>query len=489
MPGPLPTAPNPDPVRAAASLPSSAQVLAEQALDRATGVEPIPGNEVELLIDGRAHFDAWLAAIRAARNSVFLENYIIREDEVGRAFIAALAERATAGVRVAVIRDWLGCLGYTSTAFWRPLLDAGGEVRVYNPPRLDSPFGWLSRDHRKLLVVDGAVGFVSGVCISQKWLGDPARGIAPWRDTGVAIRGPACAELERTFKKSWAGLGAPIDLNNEMPAIHGDIGVRVIATEPSRAGVYRADLLISAIARKTLWLTDAYFVGVAPYVQALRAAALDGVDVRLLVPGASDLKLVARLSHAGYRPLLEAGVRVYEWNGSMIHAKTAVADGRWARVGSSNLNLASWLTNCEIDVSIDNEAFASCLAEQYLADLANATEIVLDERRRTARTRLRTRHARGGRGRSSRAAAGTLRLVNTVGAAIGNRRVLGSAEAGLLPPAAFLLIALAIVAAIWPRVLAWPLALLTLWIGVSLLLRWRKLKRTRAGVGVKKPPE
>jgi cardiolipin synthase len=476
-------------VHPAASNTAAARALAEQALDRASGVEPIAGNAVDLLIDGQAHFDAWLAAIRAARKSIFLENYIIRDDEVGRLFIAALAERAALGVRVAVIRDWLGCFGSARAAFWRPLLEAGGEMRVYNPPRLDSPFGWLSRDHRKLLVVDGAIGFVSGVCLSQKWLGDPARDIAPWRDTGVAIRGPACAELELAFKTNWETLGAPIALNNEVPASCGDIDVRVIATEPSRAGVYRTDLLISAMARKTLWLTDPYFVGVAPYVQALRAAALDGVDVRLLVPGASDLKLVAQLSHAGYRSLLEAGIRVYEWNGSMIHAKTAVADGRWARVGSSNLNLASWLTNCEIDVSIDNEAFASRLAQQYLADLSNATEIVLDERRRTARTNPRARHARGGRGSSSRAAAGTLRLVNTVGAAIGNRRVLGNAEAGLLPPAAFVLIALAAVTAIWPRVIAWPLALIALWLGVSLMLRWRKLRRTRGGVGVKKSPE
>ena len=489
MSGLPPSARSTDPLLPGRPASSSARVLADQALDRATGVEPIAGNRVDLLIDGRAHFDAWLAAIRSARKSIFLENYIIRDDEVGRAFVAALAERAALGVRVAVIRDWLGCLGYTNAAFWRPLLEAGGEVRVYNPPRLDSPFGWLGRDHRKLLVVDGAVGFVSGVCLSQKWLGDPARDIAPWRDTGVAIRGPACAELELAFKTSWSQLGAPLAVDNDVPAPGGDTDVRVIVTEPNRAGVYRTDLLISALARKTLWLTDAYFVGLAPYVQALRAAALDGVDVRLLVPGASDLKLVARLSHAGYRPLLEAGVRVYEWNGSMIHAKTAVADGRWARVGSSNLNIASWLTNCEIDVSIDDEAFASRLAEQYLADLDNATEIVLHEPRRAPRPKPRTHRMRGGRGSSSRAAAGTLRLVNTVGAAIGDRRVLGSAEAGLLPPAAFLLTALAVVTAIWPRLIAWPLALLALWTGVSLLLRWRKLKRTRSGVGANKSPE
>ncbi len=132
----------------------------------------------------------------------------------------------------------------------------------------------------------------------------------------------------------------------------------------------------------TLWLTDAYFAGVAPYVQALRAAARDGVDVRLLVPGASDIPVLRPLSQAGFRPLLEAGIRVFEWKGPMLHAKTAVADGRWARVGSSNLNIASWIGNYELDAVVENEAFAGEMEEMYLADLQNATEIVLEPRRR-----------------------------------------------------------------------------------------------------------
>jgi cardiolipin synthase len=457
--------------------------LTAQALERATGAELSEGNAVELLIDARAHFDAWLAAIRAARTSILLENYIIVDDEVGREFLAALSQRAAAGVHVCVIYDWLGCLGNFRKSFWRVLREAGGEVRAYNPPRLDSPFGWLSRDHRKMLVVDGDVAFVSGVCLSAKWLGDPARSIAPWRDTGITLHGPACAEVALAFAENWAQLGAPLDPIPATPARAGDAALRVIATTPNHASVYRTDLYVAAIARKTLWLTDAYFVAFAPYVQALCAAARDGVDVRLLVPGTSDLQLVARLSHAGYRPLLEAGVKVFEWNGSMIHAKTAVADGRWARVGSSNLNVASWLTNCEIDVAVENEAFAQCLAAQYEADLCNATEVVLDERARPRRMQPTSKHARGGRGSSSRAAAGALRLVNTVGAAIGDRRVLGSADAGLLPPAALLLIVLAVLAAIWPRLVAWPLALIALWVGISLLLRWRKLKRARERVG------
>lgn len=348
------------------------RLLAEQALSRAAGAPLLSGNAVDLLIDATAHYEAWLAAICGARQRVLLENYIIRDDEVGRAFRDALVERARAGVFVAVVVDWLGCLGQSGRAFWAPLRAAGGEVRVFNPLQLGEPLGWVSRDHRKLLVVDGELGFLSGVCISAKWLGDPARGVPPWRDTGVALRGPAVAELEAAFAQSWGETGAALRPFAEapepaMPAAH--VSLRLIATQPSTAATYRLDQLIAAMARKTLWLTDAYFVGLAPYVQALVAAARDGVDVRLLVPGSSDIPIVAGMSRSGYRPLLKAGIRVFEWNGSMLHAKTAVADGQWARVGSSNLNIASWLGNRELDVAVEDAGFAGQLAAQYEQDL------------------------------------------------------------------------------------------------------------------------
>jgi len=244
---------------------------------------------------------------------------------------------------------------------------------------------------------------------------------------------------------------------------------------PNTAGLYRLDQLIAGMARTNLWLTDAYFVGVAPYVQALIAAARDGVDVRLLVPGSSDIPAVGSLSRAGYRPLLEAGVRVFEWNGSMLHAKTAVADGRWARVGSSNLNLASWIGNCEIDVAIEDQAFARLMEAQYEQDLTRATEIVLKMPRRR---RGASGSARGSAGGSSgRAAAGALRIANSIGAAITNRRVLGPAECAPLLFAGVLLFLAAALAALWPRLVAWPLAALALWIGASLVVRYAELRR------------
>jgi cardiolipin synthase len=253
--------------------------------------------------------------------------------------------------------------------------------------------------------------------------------------------------------------------------------VRVLATVPNIASLYRFDQLIASVARRTLWLTDAYFVGVAVYIQALRAAAQDGVDVRLLVPGTSDLPVLSSLSRAGYRPLLEAGIRVFEWNGAMLHAKTAVADGRWARVGSSNLNLSSWLGNYELDIAVEDPEFAAQMEAMYEEDLRRATEIVLSARNRVRPTAHHARRRRSGS--TSRAAAGALRLGNTMGAAISNRRVLGPAEATTLLGLGVALLVFAAVSVLWPLAVAIPLALLAVWVAISSLVRARELRALR----------
>jgi cardiolipin synthase len=435
----------------------------------------VGGNSVRVLKDAAENFPAWLGAIAAARRTIFFEHYIVAEDEIGRQFVAALAARARAGVRVYAIHDWFGDLGIARSSLWRPLVEAGGTVRCFNPLRLDSPLGWLTRDHRKLIAIDGEVGFVSGLCVSGKWVGDPARGLEPWRDTGIEVRGPAVADFEEAFAQVWAATGAPLPQEELTPvssmSAAGEVTLRVLATIPSLAGMYRLDQLIAAMATRTLWLTDAYFLGVAPYVQALRAAALDGVDVRLLVPGTSDVPWVSRVSRSGYRVLLEAGIRVFEWNGTMLHAKTAVADGRWARVGSTNLNLASWIGNYELDVAIEDTGIAQQMAAMYEADLVNATEIVLDTRRRMRVAGQRRRRSGRGTGTAVRAAAGALRLGHTVGAAIANRRVLGRTEAGMMAGSGAALIALMTVGIVWPLVLAVPIVILAGWVGLSLVFR------------------
>jgi cardiolipin synthase len=253
----------------------------------------------------------------------------------------------------------------------------------------------------------------------------------------------------------------------------GSTGVRVVSGAPGEGATYRLDLLIAALAHKRLWLTDAYFVGTAPYVQALRAAAADGVDVRLLVPGASDIPAVSMLSRAGYRALLEGGIRIFEWNGTMLHAKTAVADTHWSRIGSTNLNVASFLGNFELDVAIEDGEFASRMASQFEADLARSTEIVLTANNRVRRAEpvaQRPERARRSRaGSAGRAAAGAVSVGSALGAALTNRRALGPAEAGLLAKMALVVIGLGVVGALWPRVLAWPAAAILAWIGVAWL--------------------
>ncbi|MEX2221240.1 MAG: phospholipase D-like domain-containing protein [Candidatus Rokuibacteriota bacterium] len=458
--------------------------LVEQAFARASGAPLIPGNDVSLLKDAGQNYPAWLEAIGAARRTVHFESYIIHDDETGREFARALEARARAGVRVRVIYDWLGGVGKTSRRFWRDLRAAGVEVRCFNPPRLTSVITWPSRDHRKMLAVDGQVAFVTGLCVGRHWVGDPARGVEPWRDTGIAIRGPAVADLERAFARMWALAGPPIPTAELPPAeslaVAGDIAVRVIASMPGTAELYRLDLLIAASARRTLWLTDAYFVGTTAYVQALRAAARDGVDVRLLVPGATDIWILRGLSRAGYRPLLEAGVRVYEWNGSMLHAKTAVADGSWARVGSTNLNLQSWIGNWELDVAVEHEGFARQMEDMYLDDLGGATEITLTARARVVKSPDAPRGPVGRAGSAGRAAAGAVSIGSAVGAAMTGRRALGPAEARIMGMAGLALLVLGLLALVWPWVIAAPLAVIAIWLAVSLLVRARTLRREQA---------
>jgi len=464
------------------SVQRSLRYLAEQAFSRAAGAPLIPGNSIRLLRDATENYPAWLDAIRSAERWIHFESYIISNDSTGREFIEALAAKARGGVRVRLLYDWIGTQRFTWSKFWRPLFDAGAEVRCFNPPRLDSPLGWLSRDHRKMIAVDGQVGYVAGLCVSSKWQGDPARSIDPWRDTGVEVQGPAVSDIERAFAQVWAATGPELP-EDELPDIDcipvmGETALRVIATAPSTTGLYRSDQLIAALARQTLWLTDAYFVGIAPYVQALRAAATDGVDVRLLVPGASDIPLLKPLTRAGYRPLLESGIRVFEWNGTMLHAKTAVADSHWARVGSTNLNLASWIGNYELDVAVEDERFAQTMERMYREDLSHATEIILSPKRKLQQTsQLQRQRIRGGRGSSSRAAAGALRIANSIGAAITSQRVLGPAEAKIMGMTGALLLAIAVIAGIWPRVVAIPLALVTGWVAVTFLVKAWRLRR------------
>lgn len=484
------------------------RTLADQAFSRAAGAPLIEGNSVRLLKDARENYPAWLDAIDRAQHHIHFESYIIHEDNAGERFADALIAKAREGVRVRLIYDWMGGFGKTSRRFWNRLRAGGIEVRCYNPPQLDSPFGWLLRDHRKMLAVDGQVGFITGLCVGRMWEGIPEKKIEPWRDTGIEVRGPAVADIERSFAQIWAMMGEIIPedelINKGVLARAGDVRLRIVATLPATTGLLRLDQLIAALARNRLWLTDAYYAGMTSYVQALRAAAHDGVDVRLLVPNGTDLPVLRPLSRAGYRPLLEAGVRVFEWNGTMLHAKTSVADGRWARVGSTNLNVASWFSNCELDAVVEDYAFARQMEEMYLQDLETATEVVLDVSQKV-RALGEPLHPHpvltSGGGSAGRAAAGAARIGNAIGAAFTNRRVLEPVEARLMVTAGVLMLTLAILFAFFPRLLVYPLVLVFVWGAIALLYRGYKLhlegeqktdelkEQARAGRVMKVPPD
>jgi cardiolipin synthase A/B len=438
------------------------------------------GNAIALLRDSRENYPAWLEAIRSAQTVVHFENFIIADDDTGRQFAEALMERARAGVRVRVLYDWLGSSMRALPHYWRRLREAGVEARVFNPPRLTDPF-WVRRNHRKLITVDGRIAFVSGLCISDSWVGK--NGTEPWRDTGLSLQGPIVADLDATFAESWVLAGMKAIPKAELPNADliphaGSVPARVISGEPGMFRTYRVDQFIAATAQRNLWLTDAYFVATTSYVQALGEAARDGVDVRILVPGSSDVPALQPVVRAGYRSLIEAGIRVYEWNGSMLHAKTAVADGRWARVGSTNLNIASWATNWELDVVVEDTGFAEAMEAMYLEDLANATEIVpgWQSRRRQARNMRSRRGHRFAKGGVRRLAAGALALSSTVGKAVGSRS-LTATEASSIAIIGFAVLALAALITFFPVLIVSPIVIALAWLGIALLIRAFRLKR------------
>ncbi len=451
------------------------EALARSGFVRVADAKPSDRNAIELLRDGAENFPRWLDAIESATRTVHLENYIIEEDAVGAQFADALIRAAERGVACRVLYDWLGCRRRTSKRFWRRLEDAGVAVRRYNAPSIAYPLGWISRDHRKVLCVDGQIGFTGGLCIGHDWVGDPDRGVAPWRDTAIAVRGPAVADLEAAFADSWRqarGAATVDDLPPvDPPAPAGDLKAWVIAGRPDSMGLYRLGQLVAEIAEHSLWMTDAYFVATTGYVHALCDAAKAGVDVRLLVPGSSNFPVVRAMSLAEYRPLLEAGVRVFEWNGPMLHAKTAVSDGCWSRVGSSNSNLASWISNRELDITIHDRDFARQMEEMYLADLENATEIVLDRNRVRSSDPARDIAPDDKAARRGRFLAGTVGMGSSVGATLTRRRALGPAEAGILAAGGTILTVLSLLAFFAPGILAYPLALAGLWLGIVLVIR------------------
>jgi phosphatidylserine/phosphatidylglycerophosphate/cardiolipin synthase-like enzyme len=464
--------------------PLALRAMADQVFSRTAGAPLVEGNATRVLRDATENYPAWTDAIQSATTSVHVEMYIIHRDDVGRRFISLMAEKARQGVAVRVIYDWFGCGFGPIRGLFTPLIRAGGDVRVFNPPELSSALGWLRRNHRKLVVVDGQVAFVSGLCIGQMWLGRPEKKLQPWRDTGLELIGPAVAHAEESFAESWrlAG-GRAEDITIPDHAAHsGRVNLRLIPTDPFTGNLLRLDMLVTALARRSLWLTDAYFIGTGAYIEALRRAAQDGVDVRLLVPQYSDVGWTVPVARSLYRPLLEAGVRIFEWNGTMVHAKTAIADSRWARVGSTNLNINSWLGNWELDVALEDEGVARELESHYLQDLERSTEIVLQTfRLQTSRPRAADGPRRAPRRyRSSRRVVRAVtNMGRSIGAAVSGNRRLEDFEAGPVIGTALVFAAMAALGFFAPKVLAWPIAAVALWMAITFFAEAWKLWRRR----------
>jgi cardiolipin synthase A/B len=358
-----------------------------RGLWRIAAAQVSSGNRVRLLHDGPPAFDAMLDLIAAAKSTAYLEQYIFRGDAVGQRFVDALAAAAARGVDCRVLVDWFGVRG-TSRSVFRRLRAAGVTVRVFNPVGFHRWLGVVPRDHRKLLVVDAERGVTGGIGIGTEWrTGVLKRRRSPWRDTAVSIAGPAAVDMGRAFNHMWnrslgherrsserhmtrRSRGAHLDPSTDEPALVG-----VIEGEPGRLRVSRALQIQSVSAEKSIWIASAYFVPSFSEVEALTGAARDGVDVRLLVPSRYDHPWVRLITVHFYRRLLMNGVRIWEWAGEMMHAKTSVVDSRYTRVGSTDFNPLGVAINFELDAVIEDAALGAEAESMFLADLDQSREI------------------------------------------------------------------------------------------------------------------
>jgi cardiolipin synthase len=351
---------------------------------RASDVRFTRGNQVVLFRDGRSGLDAMLAAIQGARRRIHLESYILRADGIGQRFLGALASRARAGVEVRLLFDGVGSRGLAQAAL-AELRKAGGDAVAFNPlGRIWPRWAPRRRDHRKILIVDDAVGFMGGLNIGDEYhLGTPAGAgrRVPWRDAHLQIRGPAVTLLDAVFLESWFRADAPDHPAAMVPAaIADEPGGEVLGLLPDGPTYHRRrlrDLLIRALerARVRACFVTPYFIPDTRLRRALAAAAARGVRVDVLIAGWSDHPVLRWAARARLPELLAQGVRVYEFETAMMHAKLAVFDQRWAVVGTSNLDRQSLQHSYEVNLLIEGGALPQELAQLVDEDLAAARPV------------------------------------------------------------------------------------------------------------------
>ena len=365
------------------------QIALEQEI---AGNPLMVGNRVVLLQDGPATFKAMFAAMRDAKDSINIESYIIEDGEVGQEFAGLLLERQAHGVQVNLIYDSVGAIG-TSKAYFDRLTAGGIEVLQFNPVNpLDLKKTWAPnhRDHRKLLVVDGRTAFLGGINISNAYStgSSPVRRDTPglakgWRDTDIQVEGPVVAEFQALFMQTWEKQrGKTLAQKDYFPVIaaQGANLVRAIGSTPDDPYSLIYLTLISAItnAEERVYIINAYFVPDPQLVKALLDAAGRGVDVRLILASNTDSASAYYSGRSHYSQLLAGGVKIYERRGSLLHAKTAIVDGVWSWVGSSNLDWRSALDNNEVNAVILGREFAQQMQAAYARDISASDEIKIE---------------------------------------------------------------------------------------------------------------
>ena len=362
---------------------SSLRLASAQALLALAAIAEAPlrfGNGVRVLRDGALAFPAMLAAIRAARSSVCFENFILANDTTGAEFARALERAQARGAHVRVLYDPVGTLLVEGGSVARRLRHGRIEARPFRPLSTLAPWSWIRlrhRDHRKLLVCDGRNAVVGGICIADHWA--PAeRGGGGWRDTALFVRGPVVADLQFAFERMWrrARYFSPAEaVPGPPPQTKGDAAAVVVGDRPGAGRVAAIYVWLADHAEESIELTDAYFVAPELVTDALMRAARRGVRVRLLLPGRNNHPVIGLAARRIYAPLLEAGAEIHEWDGVMLHAKTAVVDGVITLVGSSNLDPLSLRRNYELNVLVGDPATGSRMREIFASDLRGATRV------------------------------------------------------------------------------------------------------------------
>lgn len=339
------------------------------------------GNTVTLLWKDKDSFGVIFEAVRQAREIICLQFYIFRNDETGTELAGILKTKAAEGVRVYILHDHFGSIG-TPSRFWKDLQQAGIQIRASHPFRWSSPFHYAHRDHRKLIVIDGRLAFTGGLNIANEYRGYyRIRRREGWRDTGIFLEGPIVARLLETFKKSWEiWKGAPIDCTCGAPPVPGGLPAIPIFASTARGRRKMRKLLYYSIAaaRRSVYLTTAYFTPSRRMLQVLEESVGRGVDVRLLLPGKSDITAAHFAGRAFFTRLLKAGVKIYTYGGEILHAKTAVFDGLWSVIGSANLDFQSLRRNDEGNVGILDEGFGRQMIDIFMEDLKNSRQIDLE---------------------------------------------------------------------------------------------------------------